>query len=208
MRYCLFFIAFSFTYISAFAQKKLPNEGVVSNHKQEIEVWRKQKDEDYKNPEKTMLPAELMKDFTGLKYYGIDYNYVVKGRLERTVQAQTISISTSTGGQYDNFIYGTVYFTLHGKEMKLQLYQSVRSAELGRTKGALLLPFTDVTSGEETFGGGRYLVFDIPEGDEMTLDFNRAYNPYCVYDPSHSCPIPPAENHLKIKVEAGEKMYP
>ena len=69
------------------------------------------------------------------------------------------------------------------------------------------IPFTDLTNGEETYGAGRYLDFKIPESEKVIIDFNLAYNPYCAYNHSYSCPIPPKENNLNIKIEAGEKTF-
>jgi len=201
-------IAFAFSLSFFYQCQKKPDDPAIKEHHQEVLEWRKQKDEDYKDIDKTMLTPELMKDFKGLKYYPIDYNYVVTGSLWKDPQPKEITIHTSTGSSYQNLVYGTISFELHGEELKLHLYQSEKAAKEGRTKRALFLPFTDLTSGEETFGGGRYLVLDVPEGDELVLDFNMAYNPYCVYDPEHSCPVPPAVNRLEVKVGAGEKMYP
>ncbi len=73
------------------------------------------------------------------------------------------------------------------------MYLSERLVGSNIKKGVLFVPFTDQTSGEETYGGGRYIVLDIPEGNELVVDFNMAYNPFCVYSPDHSCPIPPLE---------------
>jgi uncharacterized protein len=179
-----------------------------ADHLQKVKEWRKNKDAEYKMPDKTMLTEELMKDFEGLKYYEIDYSQRVDGKLKRYTDGRTFKIGTSGGQEYEYLVYGQVSFKLNGKKLKLDVYQGKRSAKSGNKKGALFIPFTDMTSGEETFGGGRYLVLDIPEDDLLVMDFNMAYNPYCVYNPDHSCPIPPKENHLDVKVEAGELMYP
>jgi uncharacterized protein (DUF1684 family) len=71
----------------------------------------------------------------------------------------------------------------------------------------LFLPFLDDTNGETTYGGGRYIDLRIPKGDSMEIDFNRAYNPYCVYNDKYSCPIVPRDNYIDLKVEAGLKMF-
>ena len=73
----------------------------------------------------------------------------------------------------------------------------------------LFIPFTDRTNGHETYGGGRYLDAPLPEANapEITLDFNRAYNPYCAYNNAYSCPVPPAENRLQVAIPAGEKSF-
>ena len=71
----------------------------------------------------------------------------------------------------------------------------------------LFLPFLDDTNGEESYGGGRYIDLKIPEGDQMTIDFNTAYNPYCAYDAKYSCPIVPRENYMDVEVRAGVKAF-
>jgi len=183
------------------------NDEEIKNHRQKVEAFRKQKDKDYMVPEKTMLTAELMKDFEGLNYFPIDYKYNVKAQLTRLEDLPKIEIKTSTGNVSDYVIYGKLSFKIDRKSYELSVYQSARLVGTDRTKGALFVPFTDKTSGEETYGGGRYLVMDISEGNQLNIDFNMAYNPFCVYNPEHSCPIPPAENDLPIKIPVGEVMY-
>ncbi len=176
-------------------------------HHTKVLEWRAQKDANYKLKEKTMLTEALMKDFKGLKYYDIDYSYRVNGSLKRFNDGRIFNINTTGGDVYAYLIYGTVSFTLHGKLLTLNVYQGQRAAKSGKKKGALFIPFTDLTSGDLTYGGGRYLVLDVPEDDVLIMDFNMAYNPYCVYNPEHSCPIPPQENDLEVMINAGELMY-
>jgi uncharacterized protein len=178
------------------------------DHFEKVTEWRKQKDIDYRDKEKTMLTEDLMKNFNGLKYYDIDYAYRINGSLKRFNDGRTFKINTTGGQVYEYLIFGQVTFELKGQTMTLDIYQGKRAAESGRKKGALFIPFRDLTSGNDTYGGGRYLVLDVPDNDVLVLDFNMAYNPYCVYNPDHSCPIPPKENNLKVKIEAGELMYP
>ncbi len=180
----------------------------IEEHLIKVTEWRKQKDADYKVKEKTMLTDELMKGFEGLKYYDIEYSYRVNGTLKRFNDGRTFSIKTTGGAVYDYLIYGKVSFELDGKSLTLDVYQGQRAAKSGQKKGALFIPFTDLTSGDATYGGGRYLVLDVPDNDILVMDFNMAYNPYCVYNPDHSCPIPPRENSLQVKIDAGELMYP
>ena len=178
------------------------------DHFKKVTTWRQQKDTDYKNKEKTMLTEALLKDFKSLNYYSIRYDYRVTGKLLKFKDGRTYSIKTTGGQDYEYLVYARVDFELNGKSMVLNVYQGKRAAESGKKKGALFIPFYDDTSAEETYGGGRYLVLDMPDNNELVLDFNMAYNPYCVYNPDHSCPIPPKENYLAVKVEAGELMYP
>ncbi len=196
------------TVIESLSAQQLENNSLkIRTHKQEVETFRKQKDIDYMIPKKTMLTPELMKNFKGLKYFPVDFNYVVKAKLTRLKDLPAIKIKTSTGKVSDYVIYGKLTFSIDSKSYELSVYQSDRLAADKRKESALFVPFTDKTSGEETYGGGRYLVLENPEGNELTIDFNMAYNPYCVYNPNHSCPIPPSENDLPVKILAGELMY-
>ncbi len=183
------------------------NPKKIKQHKKQIESFRKQKDADYRIPKKTMLTSELLKDFKGLKYFPIDYNYNVKAKLTRLESLPKIKIKTSTGKVSKYVIYGILSFNINGKSLQLNVYQSARLVGSFRTRDALFVPFTDKTSGKETYSGGRYLVLDIPTGNTLNLDFNMAYNPFCVYNPNHSCPIPPSENDLPVRIPVGEKMY-
>lgn len=178
------------------------------DHKIKVVEWRKQKDLDYKDKEKTMLTEELMKDFEGLKYYDIDYALRINSKLKRFNDGRTFDINTTGGAVYEYLIFGQAAFEIDGKSLTLDVYIGKRAAESGKKKGVLFIPFTDLTSGDDTYGGGRYLVLDLPDNDTLVLDFNMAYNPYCVYNVDHSCPIPPKENNLKVDIKAGELMYP
>jgi uncharacterized protein len=196
-----------FVNINCFSQGFIYAEN-KEDHFKKVAEWRQQKDVNYKNKEKTMLTDDLLKDFTGLKYYSIDYDYRVTGKLTKFNDGRTFSIRTTGGQSYEYLIYARVDFELKGKKMVLNVYQSKRSAQSGSKKGALFIPFYDDTSAGETYGGGRYLVLDLPDNNELVLDFNMAYNPYCVYNPDHSCPIPPRKNYCAFKIKAGELMYP
>ncbi len=103
--------------------------------------------------------------------------------------------------------YGEIYFTYQGREYMLNAYQNLRYIERGGDADYLFIPFNDLTNDVSTYGGGRYIDTNIPEGKTIILDFNQAYNPYCAYNKKYSCPIPPRENDLKIAVEAGVKAF-
>jgi len=209
MKTTLIFSSFLLFFINiyGFSQGFIYTENKEDHH-QKVTEWRHQKDVNYKDKEKTMLTDELLQDFTALNYYPIDYSYRVTGKLTKFNDGRTFSITTTGGQAYDYLIYARVDFELNGKKMLLNVYQSKRSALSGNKKGALFIPFYDDTSAGETYGGGRYLVLDLPDSNELVLDFNMAYNPYCVYNPDHSCPIPPRKNYCATKIEAGELMYP
>ena len=101
--------------------------------------------------------------------------------------------------------YGEAFFEFAGNKYKLSISQFHHVRQIEEYKNLLHLLFTDLTNGEDTYGGGRYIDLRIPSGDTIVIDFNKAHNPACAYDSTLSCPIPPKENDLNLRVEAGEK---
>ena len=101
--------------------------------------------------------------------------------------------------------YARLSFSVDGTACTLMAFKSAADASADRT---LFVPFTDATTGTETYPAGRFLDLDEPDGETMVLDFNRAYNPLCNYSPAYNCPIPPAENRLAVAIRAGELTYP
>ena len=103
--------------------------------------------------------------------------------------------------------YGELKFSLEGKMLTLSVYQNLELTKKAGFEDYLFIPFTDLTNGDETYGGGRYIDFRMDQLKEklVRLDFNRAYNPYCAYSKGYSCPIPPAENLLPVAIRAGVK---
>jgi uncharacterized protein len=143
--------------------------------------------------------------FQGLKYFPTDAKYRVVADLSPIEDKKTVTLSTSDGVEQRYVEYAYAEFTLDGKENKLLILESVDS---NAKKGTLFLAFADATSASETYGAGRYLdVTKTPGASTITLDFNKAYNPYCAYNDTYSCPFPPAENILAIPIRAGEKNY-
>jgi len=100
-------------------------------------------------------------------------------------------------------IFGILTFSIEGKEFSLPVYQSQSLMQKKEYKDYLFLPFTDLTNGNETYDGGRYIDLRIPAGDQIVIDFNKAYNPYCAYSHGYSCPIVPSKNHLETEILAG-----
>jgi len=172
-----------------------------------IQKERLAKDSLFLDESESPLGSEQMKEFEGLKYFPVDEKYRVEARLEKADSIAIIKLQTSTDRLPDYRIYGHVYFKIEGKEFKLTTYQSVDHQKDSLYKNLLFLPFTDNNSTISTYGGGRYIDFQIPKGDTFILDFNKAYNPYCAYNHKWSCVIPPRENSLNIAINAGEKNY-
>ena len=157
--------------------------------------------------ETTILTTKDFKNFEALNFFPIDTTYVVEAKFVRTLNEQPFLMVTTTDRLPEYVKYGEVYFQIKDKNYKLNLYQNTIPSKDPKYIDYLFLPFTDLTNGEKTYGGGRFLDAKIPKGDTMVLDFNKAYNPYCAYNSKYSCPIPPIENHLNIEIKAGVMAY-
>ena len=162
---------------------------------------------EYADPEHSPLMEEDLENFEGLDFYPVNTKLIYEVKLKRTPQAVPFMMKR-TKDEVKYVKHGTVSFKFGGTMHTLSVYQNLDLiARMPEYKNHLFLPFTDLTNGEETYVGGRYLDLEIPGGDSLTVDFNRAYNPNCAYNKKYSCPIPPAENDLKMRVEAGVKKW-
>lgn len=177
----------------------------INQHKAEILTFQKEHNHHFADSSSSPLTETDRATFTSLDYFPIDIGYKVTGKFKATQDAKPFQIATSSGKEKIFVKKGIFVFSLKGKKHKLSLYQSIRSAKMGLTD--YFLPFTDLTNGESTYGGGRYLDIPPPKGNIMILDFNRTYNPYCAYSDGWSCPIPPSENVLSVAIEAGVKAF-
>ena len=155
----------------------------------------------FKDASKSPLKPEDIKIFKGLSFFPVDSSFVVVSKLKKTNTSDFFEMKTSTNRFSKERIFGILSFTIKGINYNLKVYQSESSVL--ESSDYLFLPYLDATNGITTYGGGRYLDLKIPEGDSVWLDFNKSYNPYCVYNERYSCPIVPRENRLPIKVEAG-----
>ena len=163
------------------------------------------KDAEFKAPDNKFspVPAERRASFPPLAYYPVRAEYRVPAALTEIRSDPPVVIELpNTAHQLERKVkVGTLSFTLAGAPYKLSAFAE-RVGDVQR----LWVPFRDLTSGLETYGGGRYLDLDQTPTGLYDLDFNRAYHPYCVYDPSWICPYPPSENRLEIAIRAGERL--
>ena len=169
--------------------------------------YQEEMDQKFSNPEESPLDEKDRKEFTGLNFYPVDPDYIVKAEFVRTPAEAPFAMKTSTERLPIYVKYGELYFKLNGKELKLNVYQNQELVEDPEYFDYLFLPFTDKTNGNSTYGGGRYLDLRIPDSKEVVLDFNKAYNPYCAYSGKYSCPVPPEENDLDVEIFAGVKSF-
>lgn len=173
-----------------------------------IQDFRKGKNIKLMYDEASPLTIDQRKSFEGLNYFAADLKFYIDGELIRDDTPETIIMKTSTDRSPAYVKYGVVNFTIDSVELTLAVYQNKKMLDLSQDQNHLFVPFRDGTSGQESYGGGRYIDCDIPEeGNTIILDFNKAYNPYCAYNPRYSCVIPPEENWLSIRIEAGEMKF-
>ena len=173
----------------------------------EIEAHREKQEREMLDTSKSPLLSEDREKFKGLNYYPIDLKYRVPAKFVRTENMQFFKMKTTTTRLPEYVKYGEVLFSIDGQEYKLEVYQSPDITKLEGYADYLFIPFTDLTNGDETYDVGRYLEFRIPQSEDVIIDFNKCYNPYCSYNPNYSCPIPPEPNQLPIAIPAGEKKF-
>lgn len=165
-----------------------------------IATERARKDEMFRDVggDSPVKPGDLEK-FVPLSYFPIDESYAVPAQLETTPERISITMPTSTGQLRNVERIGTLKFSLKGQPLKL-------TAFLEEGSQRLFVPFSDLTSGTETYPAGRYMNLDPSPSGIYIVDFNIAYNPYCYYNAEYDCPLPPAENRLTLPIRAGERM--
>lgn len=161
---------------------------------------------DYRDPEHTPLPEEHRAHFKELERFAPDERSCVRASFKPRA-GKTFGMKTTTDRLPEYQPVGLLRFTIAGKKEKLTVYRNLALTTKAEYANHLFVPFTDLTNGLSTYGGGRYLDLQGPLGQVVELDFNKAYNPYCAYGGRYSCPIPPAENHLVVPVEAGVKAF-
>lgn len=172
-----------------------------------IKKSRQEKDEWFRDLERTPLMKESISQFKGIPYFKINEDWRIKASFIRTPDEKPFDMP-STGEKFDVYIkYGIATFSIEGIKVELSVYQNQRLIQEQEFEDELFIPFKDQTSGYEAYGGGRYIDTKQPENDTIIIDFNQAYNPYCAYNYKYSCPIPPEENWMIIRIEAGEKYH-
>jgi len=167
-----------------------------------IAAIRAAKDESFKSDSDSPVPADKKATLIPLAYFPIDESYAVPASLEPAAERTRIQVPTSIGKMREIERIGTLKFSLKGQSLKLTAFFDLESKELKR----LFVPFTDLTSGAETYPAGRYMELDPTPTGIYVVDFNIAYHPYCYYSPEYDCPLPPKENRLEVPIRAGEKM--
>ena len=193
MRIFWLIVSFLFAHIS-FAQNKSYNDSIEAYLKKYVK----------EHEVVTGKDKELM------SFFPVDEKYRISCRFERTPNSQWFKMESSGQIRRNYRTYGILHFKINDTAVTLNIYQSQDLMTTTQYRDHLFIPFTDATSGEETYESGRYIDLEIKDiaSDKFTIDFNKAYNPYCAYvSGKFNCPIPPVENRLIVAIRAGEKTF-
>lgn len=165
----------------------------------DLERFRAEKDAYFRDDPDSPVGGEA---FAGLAYYPESDGYAVSAPFEPFAERVVVYLTTSVGDAQPYVRAGRASFELGGQACTLALFRPTFETENSR----FFVPFTDATSGTETYGAGRYLEAPLLPGGRVLLDFNYAYHPFCAYTDRYRCPLPPAENRLPVPICAGEKL--
>jgi uncharacterized protein (DUF1684 family) len=160
---------------------------------------RKVKDATFRDSDES--PIKDKKIFKGLAYYAFNQKWIITFKVQRAEKIEKIKINMTDGSQEDMLKFGIIRAKIDGLEVTLELFQ--------HTDGNLFLPFKDKTAPTETYGGGRYVDIPLNKLNDKTIsvDFNQAYFPYCAYNPTFTCPVPPKGNDIPTRISAGERNF-
>jgi uncharacterized protein len=178
---------------------KPPDE---SHYMDKVAKERAAKDAALRSPG-SPVPVDAQGRFLPLSYYPVDPAYSVPAAFRENPPGsrQRVEMPTSSKELRQMERIGVLEFTMQGQALRLSAFK-----EVGEPDDRLFVPFTDLTTGTETYPAGRYLdILRSPTG-VYVVDFNLAYNPYCYYNPTYDCPYPPKENRLQLAIRAGEKI--
>jgi uncharacterized protein (DUF1684 family) len=176
----------------------------ASAYSAKLNKSRREKNRSFRQDDNSPLSIEQKAQFDSLKYYPAQLAFVIEAAVSRNANPDTTLIQMSDNRAEKYLNWGTAKFEIDNKPQQLGIYLKATGQD-----STLFIPFTDLTNGHETYGGGRYLDAPRPKPDatEIELDFNQAYNPYCAYNNEYSCPVPPAGNRLQAGIPAGEKSF-
>jgi len=172
---------------------------------QEYKSFWNKTDLEFKDPEKSPLPENEIDDFDSVPRYDFNPDFLVNAEWIPVDNSKPFYFKTTGEIKQKYRKIGLAKFTLMGKDFELSVFRNLQLSRIEAYKDYLFIPYTDETNGFETYGGGKYISLHAQPTDSIVIDFNQSYNPYCAYNDSYSCPIPPEENFLRIAIPAGAK---
>lgn len=177
------------------------------SYEQKLQRQRFEKDKTFRYADQSPIPEKKREFFHSLSYFSIDSTYRVKAEVRQFDTSEIINMAYSDGSEKQFEKFARLAFELKGQKEKLIAYKRVKTDTDTENTTPLFVPFYDSTNDQTTYKGGRYLDLKMPTQGTVVIDFNKAYNPYCVYNENYACPIPPEENRLSIPIKAGEKQF-
>jgi len=192
-------LALLFVFTVGFGQQKFD--------KVAVEKFQKELNAEYADAKTSPLLSEDLAHFKALDFYPINEKAFVVAKFTRTENEKPFEMPTSGARRPLYVKYGEAHFVMEGKKFKLNIYRNIELSKKEEYKNHLFLPFSDLTSGKESYIGGKYIDLKIPSGNTIVIDFNLSYNPYCAYSYKYSCPKVPLENDLAIEIKAGVKKF-
>ena len=172
--------------------------GDQANYENEVLQHRLDRDMRMRDADRTVLDASTRRRFEGLRYYKVDPAYRFEVPLQRTATRDTLRVQQYKGDPVNKVVLGEVAIPLADTTRLLVFHEPGLDDEVW-------VPFRDPTNGNETYPSGRYINAPLRDDSTVVVDFNKAFNPYCDYNPNYVCPLPPRENTVPVPVEAGEK---
>jgi uncharacterized protein (DUF1684 family) len=172
----------------------------TTSYEQTVMQERVQRDMQMREKE-SVLPPERRSAFQGLDYYPVDTTYRFTVPFQQRPTPDTMMLAENTGRIRPQVHVGRITVPLPSSDARLAVFRGADDDPRGR----LWVPFADATNRDSTYEAGRYVDLTRTDGDSVIVDFNRAYNPTCAYNPEFACPLPPQENRLDVPIPAGEK---
>jgi len=178
-----------------------------TNWYQSIINWQAEMNREFADTAESPLDEADLQHFESLNFFAPDSAFRVQATMILVQGSKAFPMKTTTDRAPMYRIYGYLHFKIGKKSFRLAAYQRIEFSTSDDYAGYLFVPFTDLTNGNETYYGGRYLDIQIQTSGNYILDFNKAYNPYCAYSDRWSCPLVPEENSLNCRIEAGVKKF-
>lgn len=172
-----------------------------------VEKFQRELNAEYADAKTSPLLPEDLAHFKSLDFYPINEKAFVVAQFIRTENEKPFKMPASGKIKQLYVKYAEAHFVMNGKKYKLNIYQNIELTKRKEYQDYLFLPFSDLTTGKESYIGGKYIDLKIPQGNTIVIDFNLSYNPYCAYSYNYSCPKVPQENNLDIAIEAGVKKF-
>lgn len=192
MKYALLFLILAVAFTS-----------YSQNDQAAFEHYKDSLNNNFKGDELSPLNNLQKRNFHTLNFYDFNPEMIVDARFKKLANDDMVTLKTTTQRKPVYQIYGYLYFELEGKEQRLAVLKNAGIAPGDKYAKYLSIMFTDETTGNGSYGVGRYMGLYAPLPEKVLLNFNHTYNPYCAYSTRYSCPIPPKENHINVAITAG-----